>query len=165
MVEKTNGTKVNKTKVEALIKSGSFDFLTTNRNQLLHNYFKARGDSYLHIPEKTTKADILTFERDTFGVAISIRSRWEKIEEGANTQITGIVNNIEKWKASSGKEHFNLDIETSEEIVKVTVWGYLYERHSETLMLGNKVTIKGEKSRDKLTAKSATLVNSAYQTA
>src|SRR5690606_35500542 len=104
------------TKVVALIKSGAFDTITSNRNLLLRNYHMSRNEEYEHIPAQTSKATILAYERDVFGVAISVRSRWEKIEEGATTQITGFIRAVEKWKAkSSGKEHFTLVIETQEE--------------------------------------------------
>jgi DNA polymerase III subunit alpha len=162
LVAKTNGTKINKLKVEALIKSGAFDDISKNRNLLLRNYFMSRNEEYDHIPEQTSKATILEYERDYFGVAISIRSRWEKIEEGAKTQVTGFINAMSPWTAKSGKVHYNLVIQTQEEPVEVTVWGYLQQQHSTALQLGNKVTIKGEKSRGKLTAKSVSLITNMH---
>lgn len=162
LVRKTNGTKVNKLKVVALIKSGAFDTISKNRNLLLRNYFQSRNEEYEHIPSQTSKATILAYERDTFGVAISIRSRWEKIEEGASTQITGVIRSVEKWKAKSGKEHYTLSVETAEEPVGVTVWGYIFDK-TPGIQLGNKVTVKGEKSRDKLTAKTVAVVMDIYE--
>lgn len=159
LVAKTNGTKVNKTKVEALIKSGSFDKINTNRNQLLRHYFQSRNEEYEHIPTTTTKGTILAYEQEVFGTTVSVRSRWAKVEDGATTQVTGFVRAIDKWKAKTGKEHFTLTIETTEEPVLVTVWGYLMAQNDTKLKLANKVTIKGEKSRDKLTAKSIILIS------
>lgn len=163
LIAKTNGTKVNKTKVEALIKCGAFDSINGNRNFLLRNYFMSRNEDYEHIPAQTTKQAILSYEREYFGVAISIRSRWEKIADGTKTQITGFVLSITPWTAKSGKQHFNIIIETQEEPVQVTVWGYLKEQYNQALQLGNKVTIKGEKSRDKLTAKSISVLIDMYE--
>ncbi|MGV7000340.1 DNA polymerase III subunit alpha [Priestia megaterium] len=163
LVAKTNGTKVNKTKVESLIKSGAFDEINKNRNLLLRNYYQSRGDEYDHVPATTTKATILAYEREMFGTTVSIRSRWAKIEDGASTQITGIIRSVESWKAKSGKEHYTLSVETSEEPILVTVWGYLMEQKNNELKLGNKVTIKGEKSRDKLTAKNIHLIVDIYE--
>ncbi len=164
LVSKVSGKKINKTKVEALIKSGSFDTITNNRNLLLRNYYQSRGEEYENIPAKTSKATILAYERDVFGVAISIQSKWEKVAEGAKTQITGFVRAVEEWTAkSSGKKHYTVTVETQEEPVKATVWGYLKERYEQELQLGNKVTIKGEKSRDKLTAKSVHVIMDIYE--
>jgi DNA polymerase III subunit alpha len=154
LISKTNGVKVNKTKIVALIKSGAFDIINKNRNLLLRNYYQSRGDEYEDIPTQTSKATILAYERDVFGTAISIRSRWEKIEDGANTQITGFIRAVEPWKAKTGKEHFTVTIETQEEPVQATVWGFMMSQQKQSLQLGNKVTLKGEKSRDKLTVKS-----------
>jgi len=152
-IAKVNSTKVNKTKVIALIKAGCFDSFTPNRNLLLRNYYRSRGEEYEHIPTTTNKATILSYEREVFGTAISIRSRWEKIEEGAQTQLTGHINEIESWRAKTGKTHFTLVVETQEEPIFVTVWGYLMEKYKNELQIGNKVTIKGEKSKNKLIAK------------
>lgn len=163
LIAKTNGTKVNKTKIEALIKCGAFDSINKNRNLLLRNYFMSRNEEYENIPAQTTKSNILSYEREYFGVAISIRSRWEKIEEGANTQITGYVRSLTSWKAKSGKTHFNAIVETQEEPIEVTVWGYLQERYAQELQIGHKVTIKGEKSRDKLTAKTIHHIQDVFE--
>ncbi|MBU5262178.1 DNA polymerase III subunit alpha [Bacillus atrophaeus] len=161
LISKTSGKKVNKTKVEALIKSGSFDAISKNRNLLLSNYFQSRGDEYEHIPTQTSTATILAYEREVFGTAISVRSKWAKVEEGANTQITGVIRAIEEWTAkSSGKTHYTLVIETREEPIQVTVWGGTREKHADKIVLGYKVTIKGEKNRDKLVARTVQLVNS-----
>lgn len=161
LVSKTSGKKVNKTKVEALIKSGAFDTINKNRNLLLRNYFQSRGEEYEHFPTQTSTATILAYEREVFGTAISVRSKWAKVEEGATTQITGIIRAIEEWTAkSSGKTHYTLVIETREEPIQVTVWGGTKEKHANKIVLGYKVTIKGEKSRDKLIAKTVVLIDS-----
>lgn len=159
LIQKTNGTKINKTKVEALIKSGSFDSINSNRNQLLRNYFKSRGEEYNHIPENTVKADIISYEKEYLGTSVSVRSRWERVKNGAQTQITGHVMFTEKWKAkSSGKEHYMVTLETNEEPIQVIVWGYLMKKYKDSLEIGNKVCIKGEKSNKKLIAKSVKLL-------
>lgn len=155
LLNKVNNKKINKTKVEALIKSGAFDSINKNRNLLLRHYYQSRGEDYSQIPKTTNKSAILAYERDYLGTSVSVRSRWEKVEDGAATQVTGYIRSIEKWRAkSSGKEHFTLVVDTNEEPIQVTVWGYIMNRYQNALQLGNKVTIKGEKSRDKLTAKS-----------
>jgi DNA polymerase-3 subunit alpha len=163
LVAKTNGSKVNKTKVEALIKSGSFDSIKNNRNLLLRHYYQSRNEEYEHIPAQTSKTNILSYERESFGVAISLRSRWEQIQDGAKTQITGVVLSIEPWTAKTGKQHFNLVVETAEEPISVTMWGFLMEQNKDSVVIGNKVTIKGEKSRDKLTTKSVHLVSDVLE--
>jgi DNA polymerase III subunit alpha len=162
-LSKVNGTKVNKTKVEALIKAGTFDSLTNNRNLLLRNYYQSRGEEYEHIPAHTNKAHILAYEREVFGTTISVRSRWEKVEDGAQTQITGFIREIQQWKAKTGKTHYTLTVETQEEPILVTVWGYLMEKYKKELQIGNKVTIKGEKSRDRLTAKTVHVIVDVYE--
>lgn len=163
LVAKTNGTKVNKTKVEALIKAGCFDSLNKNRNLLLRNYFISRHEDYEHIPAQTNKATILAYERECFGTTISIRSRWETIKDGTSTQITGHIRSIDEWKAKSGKTHYTLTVETQEEQIEVTLWGYLLERYHKEVQISNKVTVKGEKSRDKLTASTVHLIHDIYE--
>ncbi|MCU5508298.1 hypothetical protein OCB07_05475 [Bacillus cereus] len=152
MLLRVDGSKVNKTKVTALIKSGSFDNLSKNRNLLLRNYMQFRNEEYEHIPKTTNKGDIVDFEKECFGVSITVKSRWEKLEEGKSAQFTGVIRSVESWKARTGKTHYTLSLETQEEVIMVTVWGYLMEKYQQTLRLGNKITIKGEKSRDKFTA-------------
>lgn len=157
MIAKTNGVKVNKSKIVNLIKSGSFDSIQKNRNLLLRNYYLSRGEEYDHISEATSKMQILQYEREVFGTAISIKSRWDKIEDGAKTQITGIITHSETWTAKSGKTHYTLTVETNEEPIYVTVWGYKVDKEPNKYAINNKVTIKGEKSRDKLTAESVSV--------
>ncbi|PGV22957.1 DNA polymerase III subunit alpha [Bacillus cereus] len=163
MLLRVDGSKVNKTKVTALIKSGSFDNLSKNRNLLLRNYMQSRNEEYENIPKTTNKGDIVDFEKECFGVSITIKSKWEKLEEGKSAQFTGVIRSAESWKARTGKTHYTLSLETQEEVIMVTVWGYLMEKHQQTLRLGNKVTIKGEKSRDKLTANSFKLLVDMYE--
>lgn len=162
MLLKTDNSKVNKTKTIALIKSGSFDTISKNRNLLLRNYMQSRNEEFEHIPKTTNKGDIVTYEKECFGVSITIKSKWEKLEEGKSAQFTGIIRSAESWKARTGKTHYTLTLETAEDTIMITVWGYLMEKHQATLRLGNKVTIKGEKSRDKLTANSFKLIVDMY---
>ncbi|HGO9420747.1 TPA: hypothetical protein ACLBZ1_003404 [Bacillus cereus] len=163
MLLRVDGSKVNKTKVTALIKSGSFDNLSKNRNLLLRNYMQFRNEEYEHIPKTTNKSDIVDFEKECFDVSITVKSRWGKLEEGKSAQFTGVIRSVESWKARTGKTHYTLSLETQEEVIMVTVWGYLMEKYQQTLRLGNKITIKGEKSRDKFTANFFKLLVDMYE--
>ena len=152
--------KINKTKCIALIKSGAFDSLNPNRNLLLRKYFEHRKEEFDHLPKTTTKKDIMTYEKEYFGVSLSVKSKWSQIEDGKeDVSVTGIVLSKEEWTAkSSGKKHWRAEIETREDIRPVIIWGYLVARNQGVLEVGNKVQLKGKKSKEQLTVSSMRLL-------
>lgn len=151
-------TGINKTKIINLIKAGAFDSLDKNRNALLIEFAIYRGDPADDINPKMTKLDVMEYEKEMFGTVISYESKWDKIEDGKLTQITGVIESIDSWEAkSSGKTHYNVSLNMNGESVICTIWGYLKEQNDEKLAVGNKVTLKGEKGFNKLTVKSITL--------
>jgi DNA polymerase III subunit alpha len=151
---KNETLKLNKTKVIALIKSGCFDRINPNRNLLLRNYMKYRGEAYDDIPAKTTKKNIIDFEREYLGTAVSVKSRWDGIpDEKEGVQITGNIIKFEPFTAKkTGQRHARMLIETAEDERNVMVFNWLLKDHEADLIVGRKVRIIGKKSKDDLLA-------------
>ncbi|SFJ65015.1 DNA polymerase-3 subunit alpha [Paenibacillus sp. UNC496MF] len=166
MLFQVNRSKVNKTKVEALIKSGCFDS-TMNPNRYLHwrTYIGSRGEAYEDIPAKTMKRDILAFEKEYLGASVSVKSRWEMIPDGKeDVSMTGIVQKVEPFKAKkTGTEHCRIMIETAEDEVNVMVFNKLWKDHYADLQVGRKVQIRGNKSKMDLLADKITYVTQAIE--
>lgn len=157
--------KLNKGKVEMLIKSGAFDSLNPNRNLLLRHYYKHRGDNYEQIPKTTSKRTIMEYEKECFGTAITVKSRWDNIEDGTEgIQITGHVTMFEEWTAKTGKTHGRAIIATQEDARPIIVWGYILNRdqNKEKLTIGNKVQLKGKKSKEDLIVSSIKILEGPY---
>lgn len=151
---KKASSKINKTKVIALIKSGAFDSINGNRNLLWRNYMKERGEDYELIPAKTTKRDILSYEKEFLGSSVTVKSRWEGIPDGKeNVTLTGFITQFETFHAKKdGKEHARIMVETQEDDRQVLVFNWLLEKHREKLVVGQKVQIRGKKSGEDMLA-------------
>ncbi len=160
-LEKTKEMSLNKTKVTALIKSGSFDEILDNRNYLMLEYTKYRGDDYDHIPTTTTKKDIIEYERKYLGANVSIESRWDGIEDGkANITFTGQLVEVAPFKAAkTGTWHCKGKIETKEDEINLMVFNATWSKHKEEFIVGRKVQLKGKKSGNDLLVDSIKFVD------
>ncbi|WP_067923685.1 DNA polymerase III subunit alpha [Alicyclobacillus shizuokensis] len=156
VVERVSSRKINKSKIVALIKSGAFDSINPNRNLLWRNYIKSRGEDYEAIPARTTKKDIMSYEREYLGTLITVQTRWDTIPNGKeDVQITGYVLKVEPFTAKkTGKEHCRVLVETQEDERNVLVFGTKWQQHKGRLAPGLKVIIKGKKSGEDLLADS-----------
>jgi DNA polymerase-3 subunit alpha len=161
-----NKTKINKSKVEALIKSGCFDRVM-NPNRYLHwrNYLTSRGEPVDDIPAKTLKRDILQFEKQYLGASVSVKSRWEQVPDGKeNVSVTGIIQNVEPFVAKkTGVEHCRMMIETAEDEITVLVFNKLWRQHYADLQVGRKVQIRGNKSKTDLIANHIAYISQAIE--
>jgi DNA polymerase III subunit alpha len=152
LLEKTDSQKVNRTKVMNLIKAGAFDSIDPNRNKLLREFIRLRDEDYSSIPDKTNKSHIIQYERELLGMSVSIRSRWETIEDGKeNIQFTGHLIKIEPFNAkSNGLEHCRMVLQTPEDEIQCMVFNKQWMSFKPYAFVGCKVTFKGKKSDNKL---------------
>jgi DNA polymerase-3 subunit alpha len=158
LVQKTESRKVNKTKVIALIKSGCFDKIDENRNELLNEYIRSRGEFQDNYPSKTTKKDIINYEKETLGTTISVKSRWEEIEEGKTVQITGLVKEIKEMTSKKGTKYYCITLETPEDERKILIFGNGI-KSCKSIQKNDKVTIKGKKSNEDVLGNSIEVKN------
>jgi len=151
-LEKTNPSKVNKSKVINLIKSGAFDCIDTNRNKLLREFIAIKEEDYEEtIPVNTTKKHIIQYERELLGMSLTYKSRWETIEDGKdNIQFTGILTEVNPFISKKGQEHCRAKIETAEDEIQCLIFNKKWLNHQSYLINGRKVTFKGQKSGDSL---------------
>jgi len=157
MVFLTNGTKVNKTKVMALIKAGCFDFCNKNRNQLLRNYLISKGDHEAaeKIPTTFNKKHLLDYEREFLGTSVTIKSRWDEYPDGKEgIQMTGIIIQYKEEISKKGNRYANMWISTQEDVRKVVIFDRQLKKLKEPLRENMKVVVKGKKSKDDLVADS-----------
>lgn len=152
LIEKTDPSKVNRTKIINLIKAGAFDSIDPNRNKLLREFLKNRNEDYSEIPERTNKSHIIQYERELLGMSISVRSRWETIEDGKeNIQFTGHLLHIDPFIAKkTGIEHCRITLQTAEDEIQCMVFNREWTQFKPYAIVGMKVTFKGKKSGDKL---------------
>lgn len=150
--------KLNKIKMQALIKSGAFDSMNSNRNLLLRQYFMFRDEDVSDMPAKTTKKDIIAYERELLGTTVSVKSRWQGIPDGKeNIQMTGILVKVEPFKAKgTGKEHCRFTIETAEDEINGLVFNKTFLPIKDELQVGRRVTIVGNKSKEDYLANKVT---------
>lgn len=150
LIESTDSSKVNKTKVINLIKAGCFDSINKNRNALLNEYGKRIGEN-LEVKETTTKTDIIQYERETLGISVTIKSRWMTIPDGkANIQFTGILQEIDPFVSQKGQEHCRIKIETNEDTISGIIFNRNWMNLKDQLIVGAKVVVKGKKNNDSL---------------
>jgi DNA polymerase III subunit alpha len=152
LIEKTDPSKVDRTKIINLIKAGTFDSIDPNRNKLLREFLRHRDEDYSNIPERTNKSHIIQYERELLGMSISVRSRWETIEDGKeNIQFTGHLLRIDPFIAKkTGIEHCRITLQTAEDEIQCMVFNREWMQFKPYAIVGMKVTFKGKKSDDKL---------------
>jgi DNA polymerase-3 subunit alpha len=154
----TNKSKVNKTKVVALIKSGCFDSINPNRNLLLRQYIASRGEDVSQIPAKTTKKDILSYEKEFLGTSVTVKSRWEQVPDGKeNVTVTGHVMDFKMLKSKKGTEYAVMTLETPEDEIRTMVFQRTLQQ-TPPLTPGQKVQIRGNKSKEDLLANKITFI-------
>jgi len=150
----TKKSLLNKTRVIALIQAGAFDSLNPNRNLLHQNYMKYRGEEYDMIPARTTKRDILQFEKKLLGTSVTVKSRWEQIEDGKeNITITGQIMKFDILTSKKGNRYCKMTLETAEDEINVMIFEWLLKEHEQKLTPGFKIQIKGTKSGQDMIAK------------
>lgn len=158
---KANGirSRLNKKVIINLIKAGAFDALNNNRNKLIRDYlvFDGKEAEANEYPLKTSKIDIMQYEKEVLGTMLTFESRWEKMKDGEEGQFTGYVRDVEKWNARTGKQHYYINLDTGAEVIQVTVWGYKYDENPQLFTQNNKLTIFGKKGYNRLTAERITL--------
>lgn len=138
---------LNKTQVSALIKAGAFDTMDSNRNRLLREYYSYRGDDYSEFPSRTTKQEIIKYERELLGTSVTIKSRWETVEEGKQgVQFTGHLIKIDPFTSKKGAEHCRVTLETAEDEIQCLIFNRTWLPLKGQLSVGVKVTAKGNKS-------------------
>ncbi|CDQ41756.1 DNA polymerase III subunit alpha [Virgibacillus salexigens] len=148
LVEKTDSRKVNKTKVVNLIKSGAFDSINKNRNKLLIDYGNLKGEQ-VDLPSTTGKSTIIQYERETLGTSVTIKSRWETIEDGkTDIQFTGNLKTIDPFMSKKGQEHARVTIETNEDILNGLIFNRQWKDLKNQLIIGQRVIAKGKKDNN-----------------
>jgi DNA polymerase-3 subunit alpha len=143
-------SRLNKTIVMTLIKSGALDCLSRNRNKMLKQYAEAQGREVPKLPANTSKKTIIQFERETIGMSLTYKSRWSQLPpDTQNIQFTGFIIEIKPFKAKRDqKEHCRLIIETQEDEINCLVFNRTWKQYEKQLVVGNKVTFVGNKSDD-----------------
>jgi DNA polymerase-3 subunit alpha len=161
MVFLTNGTKVNKTKVVNLIKTGCFDSINKNRNLLLRNYLQQKGDKeYEQIPVTINKKHILDYEKELLGMSVTLKSRWDEIPDGKEgISQTGIVFQYKEERSKKGNLYANMWISTQEDVRKVVIFARQLEKLQGQLRENIKVQVVGKKSKDDLVADRITIMS------
>lgn len=151
-VQKIGGRKLNKTKIVALIQSGCFDFITPNRNGLLKTYLFSRGEDVSGMKDTTSKKDLLQMEQELLGMAVSVKSRWDKIADGKeNIQCSGEVLAFESLVSKKGKKYGVFYLETDEDKRKCIVFEpHLRWANDQFEKEHRKWIVKGTKSKQDL---------------
>jgi DNA polymerase-3 subunit alpha len=158
-------TLINKTRMIALIQAGAFDSMDPNRNLLHRNYMRYRGEEYETIPAKTSKRDVLKFEKQLLGSSVSVKSRWEQIEDGKeNITMTGHVVKFDILTSKKGKRYCKMLFETPEDEINVMIFDWLLKEHENKLTPGFKIQLKGKKSGNDFMANKIVHVQQVEQT-
>jgi DNA-directed DNA polymerase III PolC len=148
--ERVDHRLVNKTVVEALIKSGSFDFINENRNELLFKYQELRKNNKVRqylLPQfnYADQKEIQVYEKETLSYSITFPSKWEKAQIGEHIYYEGTIEDvyIHKTKNNNEMAFFTLDFKSGK--VKVISFPQNYYKNIEQIKNGNFIKLVGEK--------------------
>ena len=156
-IERIPKKAFNKRVVEALIKSGAFDFENNNRKELLNEYISIRNESRTKsqqepLLENTTfdKIDCMQMESETLGRAITYEPGWKGAMPGeplsGNCTFKGIVHRTTK----KGQHMAMLDVINETYIMPALIFPKEYPRLLKFLKDYNDETyfIKGVMTKD-----------------
>jgi DNA polymerase-3 subunit alpha len=149
--ERVNARVVNKTVVEALIKTGAFDEFNSDRKELLHYYYELRDNDLVKqylIPQykKATKKDIMKFERGLLSFSVTHPSKWEQANVGDNILYEGHIVNMNIHTTKNNNKMVFFDLEFDEGIIDVVAFPRRYYKYKDVYKEKNKVKVLGEKS-------------------
>lgn len=177
--------KVNRKAVESLIKAGAFDSFNPNRTQLLaeleplmtkaaseklllyERQFQLFGPAQeesnppLETEKTTPTADIITYEKDSFGfyfsshplehyrleynaLALTPIAELENLEEGKPVAIGGIISSRKVRKDRRERDYFILTIEDFNSAIEVMVFNNVLETCRELLKPDSMVIVQGK---------------------
>ena len=152
MVNKVDNRIVNKTVVEALIKSGAFDFHNDNRKSLIDNYLNDKNNNANtmslfgeeHI--ETNKEDIIEFEREVLNISLTHPNRWLMVRDGEPLSLTGEIHDIKKTKTKNDNEMAFMKLKTRLDNIKCVVFPRQYSALSGSMKEGQEVLVDGKKN-------------------
>jgi len=151
--ERTNSRVVNKTVVEALLKSGAFNWCDYDRNRLIHCYYELRDNDMVQqylIPqfEPTTKKDVMMYERDLLSFSITHPSKWEQAQTGDKILYEGTIRNYRGHTTKGNHQMAFFDLEFDGGIVDVVVFPKRFYKYRENLENNKDIKILGEKTEN-----------------
>ncbi|MFW6015730.1 MAG: HNH endonuclease [bacterium] len=152
MVNKVDNRIVNKTVVEAIIKSGAFDFYNDNRKSLIDNYLNDKNNNANtmslfgeeHI--ETTKEDIIEFEREVLNISLTYPNRWLMVRDREPLSLTGKIHDIKKTKTKNDNEMAFMKLKTRLDDIKCVVFPRQYSLLSGSMQEGQEVLVDGRKN-------------------
>lgn len=151
---------VNKTVVEALIKSGALDSFSKNREGLLDNYYLLRKanvelkrelsnekkEEYENNLKGNTDENIMTkMEIETLGMSVTYPSKWDMLEKGRQIKIVGNIEDLSEVKTKNNNDMAFAQLKNSRHDIKLVIFPYKYEKCKNNLADGNKKLVRGEK--------------------
>ena len=157
VVAETGMKRLNKTKMTNLIKAGAFDLGEDpmDRQHLLQIYGSlARID--VEVPDRMTKAVIFEWERKLMGRTISMRSRWELIQDDQKTQFTGVITEVNEFVSSKGNTLARGKIESMTDHISFLLFPDAWREWKDHFEIGTRWTLKGKKDRDSIISGDAT---------
>lgn len=160
-IERVPKKNVNKGHLNALIGAGAFDFLSTNRYELMNSVMDIRGDKE-KVSKKTgeienkrydidsyNRSACLSLEQHYLGSNVTHTYWWDDQEDDAKLEAVKItLNNVEERKDKKGRDMGFLDCTVKGRKVRAIIFSTMFAKNRNKLLdnIGNDVLAWGKKS-------------------
>lgn len=151
--DKVDKRLVNKTCVEALIKSGAFDELESNRHKLLFYYHELRNNTFIRgrlwqVYDDMSEKDYINMELDTLNMSITSPSQWDMSKPGNMLRLEGEIVSVNKIQTKHGNDMAFAKLNTHKNIIRLVIFPDQYKENKCILNKGQEVFVGGEKTKD-----------------
>lgn len=165
-----NKRVVNKRVVTNLIKTGAFDFIEPNRNQIFNDYLMLRKEkdiitNGLDISTFDDKTK-MTYEKELLGLYISGNifeglpyTSWFNTPNKGDIEIAGLIVKIKKIKDKTKADMVFLELETQDGTRDVVVFSKVYAKYSSHIIKDSIIVVEGKKDINNQSNKESLIAN------
>jgi DNA polymerase-3 subunit alpha len=122
----------NKRVAVALIKSGAFNFVNTNRNELINMFYDLRKDKDERLDVNVyTEEKCMEYERDVLGTTITYVPEWEELKPGKDADIILTINSVQEKTDKRGGLMAFVNGTTQGCAIRCVVFAKTYARYAD----------------------------------
>ena len=150
LMEKVPKKSLNKTVGIALIKSGSLEKMTKNKNRmdLINQFFEIRKDKVelLNIEEYNEKV-CMEYEESTLGTPITYKPWFERVDENEKVEFNATILNVTEKLDKNGNMMGFIKVESDDCIIELVAFARTYCKYVDVfdVMGGKEIKVKGKK--------------------
>ena len=147
ILEKVPKKAFNKRVGIALIKSGALDFINTNRNLLIDNFYDLRKDKDERLNIDDYNKDLcMEYEKTVLGTSITYKPWWNSIEVNQKVTIKGILIKNKELIDRNGNMMSFITLDSEGCIIEGVVFARTYCKNADKFEeLNKEIILKGKK--------------------